>query len=85
MGSSKRVSTASRRKPEAGDIEHGVVHRGIAPVEVGLLGVKIIVVRLAGFFVEGPGGLAKFGIPVVGRLIAFAIPPDVPVAMRGSF
>ena len=34
--------------PEAGDIEHGVFHLGIAPVEVGLLGIKKVVIVLIG-------------------------------------
>src|ERR1700730_7334050 len=71
--------------PEARDVEHGVFYRGIAPVEVGLLGIKIVVIVLAGFFVEGPGGDAEFRLPIVGRLAVLAIAPDVPIAILGIF
>ena len=70
--------------PEAGDVQHGVVDRGIAPVQVGLLGIEIVVIPLAGFRVVSPAGTAEFGIPVVGRLIvALAVAPDIPVAIFG--
>src|ERR1700676_2992646 len=70
---------------EARHVEHGVFYRGIAPVEVGLLGIKIVVIVLAGFFVEGPGRYSEFRLPIVGRLIAFAVAPNIPIAILGSF
>ncbi len=72
--------------PEAGDVEHGFFYCGITPVQVWLLGIKIVVIVLICFGIESPTGRAEGGEPVVGRLIrAFAVFPDVPIAVLGSF
>ena len=69
-------------QPEAHHVVHRFADFGIAPVEVGLLGIKMVVIELAGPRVEFPGGVAEPGLPVVGRLAgAFAVAPDVPVAL----
>ena len=69
--------------PEAEDVGHGFLDLRIAPVEVGLLLVEVVVVPLTGLLVVGPGGVAEPGLPVVGRAgqDAFAVAPDVPVAL----
>ena len=41
--------------PPAGHIEHGILHRGVAPVEVGLFAIEVVVVVLAGPWIELPG------------------------------
>ena len=68
--------------PPAGHIKHRLFDRGIVPVQVGLLRIKIVVVVLAGAGIELPGRATKLRDPVVGRLIrTLAVAPYVPVAV----
>jgi hypothetical protein len=68
-------------EPEAHDVVHGFAHFWIAPVEVGLLHVEVMVIVLARRGVEGPCRVTEPGLPVVGRPTILAVPPDVPVAL----
>ena len=52
-------------EPEAIDVIEGVAHLRIPPVEVGLLGEKVMQVVLAGPGVERPGRAAEDAEPVV--------------------
>ena len=45
--------------PPAGAIEHYFFNRGIAPVEVGLLGIEEVVIELIGGGIEGPSRTAE--------------------------
>ena len=70
-------------EPEAHGVVHGVPDLGIAPVQIGLFRVEVMVVILVGDWVEFPRGMAKPRLPVVGRLARpFPVSPDVPVALR---
>ena len=87
-GSSKRRDTASMRKPAMPLSSQNFMTPymalrtlGVAPVEVGLLGIEIVVVVLAGGGVGGPGGVAEPGLPVVGIAAVLAVAPDVPVTL----
>ena len=53
-------------EPEAEHIEHGVLHFGIAPIEIGLLFQKSVVIILARLLVEFPRAAAEVAEPVVG-------------------
>ena len=72
--------------PEVEHAIHGLVNFGIAPVEIGLLHIEIVVVVLARLLIPLPRRVAKPRLPVIRRLafirrcLAFAIAPDVPVA-----
>ena len=66
-------------EPEADGSEHGGLHFGVAPVEVGLLFEEKVVVILVGGFVVAPAWPAKNGVPVVGWCAVFAVAPDVPI------
>jgi len=52
-------------QPEAHSVIHGFAHLRIAPVQVGLLGIKMVVVILIGGGVKLPRRMAKPGLPVV--------------------
>ena len=54
-------------QPEAHNVEHRLAHLWIAPVEIGLLGQKGVIVILAARRVEGPGAAAEMAQPIVGR------------------
>src|SRR5216684_4296823 len=70
-------------EPEAHSVVHGLPHLRIAPVQIGLFGVKVMVVILIRSGVEFPSRMAKPRLPVVGRLaLPFPVAPDVPVALR---
>src|SRR5260370_3283043 len=70
-------------QPEAHGVVHGFAHLRIAPVQIGLFGVKVMVVKLIRSGVECPGRMAKPRLPVVGRLAyPLAVAPDIPVALR---
>ena len=67
-------------EPEAHHPMHRRLHRGVAPVEVGLLGQEGVQVVLAGGRIPLPGRPAEHGLPVVGRRPAGAgVPPHVPI------
>ena len=69
-------------EPEAHRIEHGLFDLRIAPVEVRLLGIELVVVPLLCGGIVFPGGVSKGALPVVGRDAgSLAIAPDVPVAL----
>src|SRR6266511_2409080 len=70
-------------EPEAEDVVERVADGRIPPVEVRLLGEEVVQVPLARLFVEGPGGTAEDAAPVVRRVVAAAVRPDVPVAVPG--
>src|SRR6202022_4701759 len=70
-------------EPEAHGVVHRLPHLGIAPVQIGLFRVEVMVVILIGGWVELPRGMAKPRLPVVGSLPRpLAVAPDVPVALR---
>src|SRR5207248_7482715 len=70
-------------QPEPHGVVHGLAHFGIAPTQVRLLDVEVMVVILTCGGIKLPGGVAKPRLPIVGRLPgALAIAPDVPVALR---
>ncbi len=70
-------------EPEAHGVVHRLPHLGIAPVQIGLFRVEVMVVILVGDWVECPCGMAKPRLPVVGRLVwPLPVSPDVPVALR---
>ncbi|MNG75476.1 hypothetical protein D3C79_339800 [compost metagenome] len=54
------------------------------PVQVGLLGSKQVQVILAAVGVPLPGITAKFGAPVIGQGVTFAIAPDVELTQRAG-
>ena len=68
--------------PPAGHVEHGVVHRGIAPVQIGLLRIEKVVVKLSGLRIHRPRRSAKGRDPIVRLGRTFAVVPHVPVALR---
>ena len=72
--------------PETCHVEHGFFHGGIAPIQIGLLRIKVVVVILICFCIEGPSRSSECGQPIIWRPMgALAIAPDVPVAMLGGF
>ncbi len=83
--------SVDRIKAEAGDaafvppprgVEHGFLKRRIAPVQIRLLGVEVVIVVLLGGGIEFPCRPTEKRNPVVGRLSrSLAVAPDVPVAM----
>src|SRR5438876_11900474 len=69
--------------PPLRDIEHGLFYFGVAPVQVWLLGIEKVVIPLIGWWIEFPSRTAESREPIVWRLIlAFAVTPDIPVALR---
>src|SRR5713101_6093873 len=54
--------------PPAVGVEHGLLDRGIAPVQIRLLGVKIMIVVLLGGGIEFPCRPPERRNPVIGRL-----------------
>ena len=77
-------------EPEVHGVEHGFFDGGVAPVEVGLLLVELVIVELVDGGDPLPRGAAEEGEPVVGRDAAFvrvragagfAVVPDVPVVL----
>ncbi len=60
-------------EPEAHGVEHGLLDGGIAPVEVGLLHVELVIVELLDGGDPLPCGAAEEGDPVVGRDAAFVL------------
>jgi hypothetical protein len=70
-------------KPEAHHVMDRVAHRGIAPIQVGLLGQEGMVVILPCRGVILPGAPAEFRKPVVRRTPArCGITPYIPIALR---
>ena len=55
-------------EPEGDDLLEGVVHGGVVPVQVRLLGVELVVVILPRLFIPLPGRVAEERLPVVRRL-----------------
>ena len=59
---------------------HRALHLRIAPVEIGLLSEKRVIVILTGFFVPRPGAAAEICPPIVRRPTAWIrIAPDIPI------
>src|SRR3546814_15055978 len=73
---------------EAQDVVLGLLHVGMAPVQVGLLRQEVVQVPLLGGVVPGPRLAAERRHPVVGAGSIGApasVPPHVPVALgRGA-
>ena len=65
-------------EPEAQHVVHRRDDLRVAPVQVGLLGEEQMEVPLRCRLVPGPGGPAERRTPVVRRLIAASIAPDIP-------
>src|ERR1700734_3857979 len=70
--------------PPLGGAVHRADHGGIAPIQVGLLRVEVVVVVLFCFCVPLPRGAAKYREPIVRRIGSLSIAPDVPVALIRS-
>src|ERR1700722_19843495 len=67
--------------PKSGDIEHRLLNGRVAPVQVRLLGFKVVIVVLSRGGIECPRGTAERRLPVIRRLSwSLAITPDIPVA-----
>src|SRR5207248_2642878 len=65
--------------------EHRFFNRGIAPVQVRLLGIEVMVIVLVSFGIDLPGRVPEGGFPIIGWPAVFSrVMPDVPVAMRRS-
>lgn len=73
-------------EPEADGVEHGRLHLGVPPVEVGLAGQERGQEPLPALLAPLPGALDLDGrLPVVGGLAPIrppAVPPEVPVGLR---
>src|SRR4051812_29018222 len=70
-------------EPKAEHVVHRGAHFGVAPVEIGLISEKRVIVVLTGARIEGPGETARLAQPIVGWSSAGrGIAPDVPVALR---
>ena len=67
--------------PEAQDVELGLLHGRVAPVEIGLLGQVGVVVPGAAALVPGPGGAAEHAHPVRRRAVGRAVAPQVALGM----
>ncbi len=68
--------------PEPRYVQHRLFHRGIPPVQVRLLGIKVVVIILIRLRVELPRGQAKRGKPIVWRLAgSLAVSPYIPIAV----
>ena len=84
-----RVEAESRDAafvPEAHAIQHRLAHFGIAPVQVGLLRIEIVVVILAGCWSERPASIRQMSKSSCWAACpVFAVAPDVPVAFRIVF
>ncbi len=52
-------------EPEPHHVEHGSFHRGVTPVQIGLLFIELVVVELLAGRNPLPGGAAEAGDPVV--------------------
>ncbi len=72
--------------PVAVDVEHRVLDFRVAPVQVGLFGIEVVVVPLARGGIELPGGAPESRDPVVRRpAVGLAVAPHVPVTLlRGA-
>src|SRR6185437_9984750 len=69
-------------EPEPHDLVDRLAHRGVAPVQVGLLGEEGMIIILSGRGIMLPGAAAEFRQPVVWRpAVRTGIAPDVPVAL----
>jgi hypothetical protein len=69
-------------EPESQHLAHGLLHFGIAPIEVWLLLEISVVVVLAGDFVESPRRTAELALPVVRRgTVRLRVSPDIPVPL----
>src|SRR5258705_13504720 len=69
-------------EPKAQHIEHGPLHFRVAPIEIGLLFEKRVVVILSGLFVQFPRAAAKIGAPIIRGAAAWRrIAPNIPVAL----
>src|SRR5438105_14187063 len=69
--------------PPSRDIEHGLLYFGVAPVQVWLFWVEKVVIPLIRRWIEFPSRTAEGREPIIRRLIlAFAVAPDIPVALR---
>jgi len=70
-------------KPEAHRVIHGLADLRIAPIEIGLFLVEIMVVVLIRCGIKGPCGMAEPGKPIIrGTARALSIAPDIPVTLR---
>src|SRR6476469_2181526 len=70
-------------EPEAQHIVHRFADSRIAPIEIGLLAQKGVVIVLGRRFIEAPGGTAEIAHPTVGRgAVGLWIAPNVPIALR---
>ena len=68
--------------PPAGHVEHVFFNFGIAPIQVGLRWIKIMVEPLAGRGVVFPCGTSKQRSPIIRRLLRIpCVAPDVPVPL----
>ena len=69
--------------PPAGHIEHCIFNGGITPIQIGLLGIEVMIVVLICCGIEFPCRPSKGRDPIVGRLSRpLAVPPDIPITMR---
>jgi hypothetical protein len=68
-------------EPEARHVPHRALDLGVAPVQVGLLLQKGVIVVLAGRWIVLPGRAAEDRGPVVRRAGVSRIAPDVPIAL----
>src|SRR2546427_3506618 len=72
--------------PPCGDIEHGLFHGCIPPIQVRLLRIEEVVIPLPSFAVEFPCRTAESRKPIVGWAFrSLTIAPHIPVAIvRGA-
>src|SRR5205085_11558159 len=79
-----RVDTETRDpaiEPELDHTIHRLLDLRIAPIQVRLLHIKIVVVVLVRLRVDLPGRAAEPGEPIVRWAPVLSIAPDIPVAL----
>ena len=70
-------------EPELGDVQQGVLHLRMVPVQLRLLRQEIVQEILPPPRIPGPGRTAEHRLPVAGRrAVGLGIGPDVPVSPR---